>query len=79
MNCTEECWTPVRCPDHGTYMPPRGRSAPMDYWLCCEEYQYDPNVNTCHLWSEHDSTRWYTDPEGWVKHETECTICQEEQ
>lgn len=72
--CTEICWTPVLCPDHGDRMPPQGRSAPLGMWICCDNH-FDPGINVCHLWDEHDSTRWYTDPEGWNEHEKNCPRC----
>lgn len=75
--CSDKCWTPTLCPDHGDRMTPRGRSAPMDMWICCDN-RYDPSINECHLWDEHDSTRWYTDPEGWEAHEATCQQCMEE-
>lgn len=69
--CSEKCWTSVRCPDHGDLMNPRGRDAGMESYVCCDNYQTD--VNTRHLWHQHDSTRYYTDPEGWAAHAAECT------
>jgi hypothetical protein len=74
--CTERCWTAVVCPDHGTRMNPFGRSAP-DGTNCCENYSVS-KLNPRHLWDEHDSTRWYTDPDGWGKHEAGCAICKGE-
>ena len=32
-------------------------------------------INTMHLFSEHNSTRVYTDPEGWADHEANCAKC----
>lgn len=55
-------------------MTPFGRSAPLDFHICCENYA-KPNLNGRHLWDEHDSTRWYTDPEGWATHEASCGQC----
>lgn len=72
--CTEVCWTPVPCPVHGDLMYPRGRDAGLYAQYCCDKYQ-DWDVNPRHLWSEHDSTRWYTDPEGWNEHERTCERC----
>ena len=77
MTCTEKCWTPVKCPDHGDTMTPFGRSAPLDMYQCCENYSKSA-VNPRHLWSIHDSTRWYTDPEGWAEHERNCLECTTE-
>lgn len=31
-----------------------------------------PSLNPRHLWHEHDSTRWYVDPEGWNEHARSC-------
>lgn len=75
MICTEKCWTPVNCPDHGDRMNPRGRSAGPYAYDCCDN-RHDPDNNTRHLWNECDSTRWYTDPEGWYKHERQCEYCR---
>jgi hypothetical protein len=70
--CSEKCWTPVSCPTHGDSMYPFGRSH-VGY-ECCENYA-DSNLNPRHLWNEHDSTRWYTDPEGWDEHVATCEEC----
>lgn len=67
--CTERCWTPVPCPDHGDRMQPFGRSG-ADY-VCCDNYAKSA-LNPRHLWSEHDSTRIYTDPAGWAAHAAAC-------
>ena len=75
MSCTEKCWTPVACPDHGGRMYPSGRSAGIEAYHCCDNYA-DSKVNPRHLWDEHDSTRWYTDPEGWNAHEATCKQCR---
>lgn len=72
--CTPACWTPVRCPEHGDDMPPFGRSAPIEYPHCCDRYA-DSALNRRHLWNEHDSTRIYTDPEGWRQHVAGCSAC----
>lgn len=72
--CAPSCWEPVRCPTHGREMTPLGRSAPMEMISCCDAHA-DPKVNTRHLWNEHDSTRHYTDPEGWAEHEKNCPEC----
>lgn len=77
MSCTVKCWTPVPCPDHGYDMTPCGRSAPFPELLCCDNYA-DSTINPRHLWDEHDSTRWYTDPEGWAAHEAGCDYCKGE-
>lgn len=74
MTCSEKCWTPVPCPDHGDPMTPFGRSAPAGDWQCCENYAKSA-LNPRHLWDEHDSTRWYTDTRGWNEHERDCEIC----
>ena len=71
MTCTEKCWTPIICETHGNRLEPAGRSG-ADYVPCdCK----NTVENTCHLWDEHDSTRWYTDPDGWQEHETTCPQC----
>ena len=74
MTCTEKCWTIVSCTTHGNGMNPRGRSAPLSSYYCCEGYA-DYELNPRHLWDEHDSARWYTDPEGWTEHENNCNLC----
>ena len=68
--CTEECWTPIACPKHGDRMTPFGRSA-GEVYSCCDNYGKS-DVNPRHLWDEHDSSRWYTDPSGWNAHAAEC-------
>lgn len=73
--CTEVCWTPVRCPVHDHEMKPLGRSSALEEYICCERYS-SAELNPRHLWSEHDSTRHYTDPEGWAAHEATCTECR---
>lgn len=75
MLCSEKCWTPVVCPDHGDRMYPFGRSAGYEAYYCCDNYA-DPQINPRHLWDEHDSTRWYTDKEGWNAHEASCDQCR---
>ena len=72
--CSPRCWTPKVCPDHGDGMPPFGRAAPLDMYICCDNYAKSA-VNPRHLWNIHDSTRWYTDPEGWAEHERTCPEC----
>lgn len=69
--CTERCWTPKPCPDHGDDMNPFGRSAGDYAHYCCENYAKS-EINPRHLWNEHDSTRWYTDPVGWTLHTQLC-------
>lgn len=77
MTCTALCWTPVPCPTCGRGLQPSGRSISMEVYEgeCCLESKYT-DVNTRHLFDEHDSTRHYTDPEGWAQHEKECEQCQ---
>jgi len=76
MSCTEKCWTPVEC-SHGYKMWPRGRSQPPEaYSHECEEE--NSRKTTMHLFSEHDSTRHYHDPEGWAAHEAACSRCNPE-
>ena len=73
--CSEECWAAKPCPEHGDQMPPFGRSLAYQEYVCCERYR-DNRVNPRHLWHEHDSTRWYTDPDGWAAHEASCDQCK---
>ena len=75
MTCTEKCWTPVPCPDHGDLMQPFGRSAGLGAYKCCDNCRRS-EINPRHLWNEHDSTRWYTDPDGWAEHEASCAGCR---
>ena len=75
MSCTEKCWTPVECPDHGDRMAPFGRSVSAYEYECCEN-RMSSAINPRHLWHEHDSTRWYNDPEGWNEHEASCKECK---
>lgn len=70
--CTEKCWTPVACPVHGDDMKPCGRSAGLEAYICCDNYMRS-DINPRHLWNIHDSTRWYTDPDGWNAHAEACT------
>lgn len=56
-------------------MTPRGRSAPLEMFQCCDNYA-DPRINPRHLWSEHDDTRSYVDPDGWAAHVAQCDQCQ---
>lgn len=77
MTCTEKCWTPKPCPDHGDSMAPFGRSVSAYAHECCES-RMDGSINPRHLWGIHDSTRWYTDPEGWIAHEQGCAECSPE-
>lgn len=72
--CSEKCWTPAPCPTHGDGMTPFGRSAGEGLYQCCDSYQ-DSTLNPRHLWSAHDSTRFYSDPEGWAAHEADCAEC----
>jgi hypothetical protein len=75
--CGERCWTPTACPECGGALGPRGRSLPleMSYSSCCEDARQDAS-NHRHLWDEHDSTRFYTDPFGWLKHTESCERCR---
>lgn len=76
-SCGPACWTPATCPVHGDTMNPRGRSAGLDSYDCCDN-RYDPKVNPRHLWSEHDEVRSITDPVGWQDHLDECASCRGE-
>jgi len=73
--CGRECWTPEPCPDHGDRMNPLGRSLPLGYPVCCDNYMKS-GVNKRHLWDEHDDDRHYFDPEGWAFHEASCKACK---
>jgi len=75
--CIEKCWKAKDCPDHGNRMNPFGRSSGLGSYDCCDNWQKS-DVNPRHLWDVHDSTRWYTDPEGWDAHEECCPLCQPE-
>jgi hypothetical protein len=77
MGCTRECWTAIPCPTCGNPLGPRGRSMPLEMGGsdCCEDARQDWKLNPRHLWDEHDSTRDYTDPEGWAKHVAHCERC----
>ena len=77
MSCTPKCWTPVDCPEHGREMWPAGRSAPLGTFECCE-LSGRPAINTRHLFSEHDSDRYYFDREGWDAHYSTCEQCNTE-
>lgn len=77
--CTPACWTPVTCTRCGKHKAPRGRSVPFEAAssYCnddCAGYRIGP---VPHLWSEHDSTRHYTDPSGWAAHVAGCGQCRE--
>lgn len=47
------------------------RSAPLSTYRCCDNYAKSA-INPRHLWHIHDSTRWYTDPDGWNAHAASC-------
>jgi hypothetical protein len=74
LGCTRKCWEAYPCPTHGHDMTPFGRSAPLSFYVCCENYG-KPAINPRHLWDEHDGTRVYTDRVGWNLH---ATLCEEE-
>jgi len=76
--CGPKCWTRVPCPDHGNGMNPLGRSAPIGFYDCCENYAKS-EINPRHLWDKHDSSRYYTDPLGWADHEKNCEECSPEE
>lgn len=71
--CSEKCWTPVVCEVCSIEMPPAGRSASDTYMTCAHQHGV---TNTRHLWDRHDSSRSYTDPEGWEMHVDECQRCR---
>lgn len=78
MGCSVKCWTPIECPSCNRELTPRGRSRPLEMGgesECCEQARIDGGVNPRHLWDEHDSTRYYTDPEGWDAHVKQCALC----
>lgn len=77
--CTESCWKPAPCPTCARPMYPRGRDVPLGCYEaeCCREARYSA-ANQRHLWSEHDSTRGYSDPEGWAEHVTGCEECRDD-
>jgi hypothetical protein len=52
--CTEACWKPVLCPACGNWLPPRGRSVPLEANIpvCCDEARMDAGLNPRHLWSK---------------------------
>lgn len=72
MVCTETCWTPVQCPEHGDVMDPCNAGESAAY--CCSR-RFDTRFNHRHLWDEHDPARKHTDPEGWAEHQEQCTTC----
>jgi hypothetical protein len=72
MRCTEKCWEPKKCPTHNQPMNPFGRSAPLGFYDCCENYGKSSHFNPRHLWDVHDSDRFYGDPAGWNAHASEC-------
>lgn len=77
--CTSTCWTPVECRKCGRPKSPVGRSVGLEAanGYCnddCPWYRGEPKPP--HLWSEHDSTRSYTDLEGWQEHLAHCEQCR---
>lgn len=78
-SCTARCWTPVPCPECGSDLPPRGRDVGSRHINACCEGPWHESHNPRHLWSEHDSTRHYTDPEGWAAHVSGCAECREDE
>lgn len=73
--CGPKCWAPVKCPDHRNEMKPIGRWAnPEWHFICCENYMRT-ELNTRHLWDEHDDARHYVDPSGWAEHYARCAEC----
>ena len=73
--CTEECWTPVPCRECETPLPPRGRSVPLEMYVCeCDREQSNPR----HLWDRHDGAREYNDPQGWAGHVASCKRCRDD-
>ncbi len=77
--CGPQCWTALPCPTCGAPLAPAGRSMPMEMsgGACCEAARHS-RYNTRHLWDEHDSTRHYTDPQGWAEHVATCAHCGRE-
>lgn len=81
FTCGPNCWRSVDCTLCGMRKQPIGRSMPMETAgsYCDEEcpaYRKDPYPP--HLFSEHDSTRHYSDPKGWAAHEASCADCRGE-
>jgi len=76
MTCEPKCWEPFLCPTCGAPLNPHGRSVAMEAYEaeCCRQAKGSP-LNKRHLWSIHDSTRIYTDPQGWAAHEAACVEC----
>jgi hypothetical protein len=75
MTCDAKCWKSVECTRCQRRKQPIGRSVPMeaagsDCDYDCPGYAQEPKPP--HLWSEHDSNRYYTDPDGWNAHLKEC-------
>lgn len=75
MGCTPECWVAVRCTVCGDVKAPRGRSVPLGAHYCDHECPGYAIGLVPHLWSEHDSTRACSDPEGWTAHVMGCYWC----
>ena len=79
--CTPACWAPVVCTECHRTKAPHGRSVALEMSgsRCdheCPGYYLPPK--SPHLWNEHDSTRHYTDPEGWAAHVASCDDCRGE-
>lgn len=73
--CTPACWTPVFCRECRRPLPPRGRSVAAESSAgYCDCKRQDPSPQ--HLWSVHDSDRFFFDRSGWEAHVSGCEECQ---
>ena len=75
---------PVYCHACGRQFTPSGRSIPVaaasgycDSSEPCDRTSMEAQIARFrHLWDEHDSTRYYTDPDGWSAHVASCADCR---
>ncbi len=77
--CGPKCWTSVDCTMCGMRKQPRGRSVPLEAANSYCDFEcpgYDDKPWPPHLWSEHDDSRHYSDPEGWAAHVASCADCR---
>ncbi len=81
--CMPNCWEPVYCRVCGRPYSPIGRAVATEAasGYCDPHDPCDPSDKRWkpHLWSQHDSTRHYADPEGWAAHEASCDQCRPEE
>lgn len=76
--CTPECWTEQRCTVCGRPIAPFGSSVAIEAasGYCEHECPGNPSLgHPRHLWDEHDSNRWFADPDGWDEHVASCEQC----